>query len=442
MTEKYTWIKEQESGYQKPIALTNNWSWSLNDHLRRSFLYKHSQFETDNEDRVNRPFKNIITAIQDIRYRTEGFDVKDIELYVNNSETYHKSFLVKKFHEKWALENEMDTLIDDIVESSADYDLVLVKKGENAKPEIVDLLSLAFCDQTNILGGPFAIKHYFSPDELREMSDKGWGNNKNGATIDIETLIKLSEPKKSGDSFTNQNNTTPGKYIEIYEIHGTLPENWLNKREYDEEGKYVSQIQICAFYKNKDDKDIGVSLFSSIEPKLPFKKLVIHKVHGRAAGSGGIERLFEPQIWTNYGEIQMQEMLEIASKTFYKTTDPRFKTRNSLLNSENGQIFDLQEGKDINQIDTTPRNIVIFDNAVRQWQQHAELLGAAGDALQGQNPSSGTPFKLQELVTMEAKGLHNWRQGKIAVFMDEIYRDWILPHIKKELTKGKEFLAE
>src|SRR3990167_1824234 len=440
MENKYTWVKGEEAAYLKPIYLIDGWAWSMKDHLRRSFLYKNSQFELDNDDRDRRPFKNIVRPILNVQYRTEGFDVKDIELYVNDEDLYYQSLLVDKFHEKWALKHQIDTFIDDLIESYVDYGGALVKNVDEERPEVVNLLFLAFCDQTGILSGPFAIKHFFSPSELRDMADSGWGDKKNGATISLEALIKLSEPKKKQDN-NQQSNATPGKYIEIYEIHGDLPEKWL-KGNTEDEGKYAPQIQIIAYYKNKDDQDIGVTLFASKEPRLPFKFLARDKVYGRALGFGGIEELFEPQVWTNYGEIQMQGMLELASKTFFKTTDSRFKTRNNLIDSEHGQVFDLQEGRDIAQLDTTPRSINIFNNAVQLWENHARVLGAAGESLMGESPSAGTPFKLQELVTMEAKSLHHWRQGKMAVFVDEIYRDWVLPYIKKELVKDQNFFAE
>lgn len=435
----YDFVVEQKTAYNKPISVSDGWDWGMKEHLKRSFLYKNSQFERDNENRDKRPFKNIVRPILNIQYRTEGFDVKDIEIYVSNPEKYHKSFLTKKFHDKWALENQIDTFIDEVVESYVDYGGVLVRDlGEN-RPEVVDLRNIAFCDQTDILSGAFAIKHNLSPQQLREQ--KYWGDNKKGATVDIETLITLCEKEKSTNEVSGKKNPTPGKYIEIYEIHGTFPDNWLNKED-KEEGKYTNQIHIVAFYQDQSNNENGVSLFASRESELPFKFLARDKVSGRALGFGGVEELFESQVWTNYSEIQIREMLELASKTFYKTTDQRFKTRNQLINGDNGQVFDLQEGKDISQIDTTPRNLVVFNNALIQWEQHANRIGAAGEVLQGESPSAGTPFKLQELVTMEAKSLHNWRQGKIATFIDEIYRDWVIPHIYKEILKGKEFLSE
>lgn len=434
MTDIYSYVTTEESAFNQPINLVEGWSWNFKDHIRRSFLYKNSQFYEKNEDRKNRPFKNIVRPILNVHYRTEGFDVKDIELYVDDVKNYHKSFLVKKYHDQWARENEIDTFIDEVVESYVDYGAVLVKNVNGVRPEVVDLQTLAFCDQTDLLSGAFAIKHFFSPDQLRDMEKVGWGNSANGATIDIETLIGLAENSKSTD---NGDNKTPSKYLEIYEVHGQFEQKYLE----EESEKPVQMIQVIGYYKDQSGNKAGVTLFAKKE-KLPFKLLLRDKVFGRACGFGAIEELFEPQKWTNFNEVNIAEMLASASKTLYKTTDPSFKTRNNLANKENGDVLVLAEGKDIGQMDTSPRNLAVFDNAVKEWDLHAQIMGSAGDTLSGQAPSSGTPFKLQELVVSEAKGIHVYRQGKIATFIEEIYRDWILPYIAKDITKDKSFLAE
>ncbi len=102
----------------------------------------------------------------------------------------------------------------------------------------------------------------------------------------------------------------------------------------------------------------------------------------------------------------------------------------------------MQEGRRIEQINTYPRNIGVFNESVDRFWQHAQLVGAAPDPLTGDEPSSGTPFKLYEQQLIEGKGLHRYRQGKLAVFMDEIYRDWILPAFEKEVVKEQVFMQE
>ena len=84
-TNIYDFVTESVAGFLSPIEIAEGWSWSFKDFIRKSFLYKNSQFERENDNRDKRPFKNIIRPILNIQYRTEGFDVKDIELFVNSA---------------------------------------------------------------------------------------------------------------------------------------------------------------------------------------------------------------------------------------------------------------------------------------------------------------------------------------------------------------------
>ena len=69
-------------------------------------------------------------------------------------------------------------------------------------------------------------------------------------------------------------------------------------------------------------------------------------------------------------------------------------------------------------------------------------MAAAFDSILGKQPASGTPFKLQELVTAEAHGLHDYRRGQYAKWVEEVYRDWIIPYIARKIRTGVRFLSE
>ena len=426
----YDFIKKEQTAYEKPIKMEEGWDWSMKKHLRRSFLYLNSQFEDHNENRDLRPNKNIVLPIMNIQYRTEGFDVKDIELYADNPDEYFKSLLIKKFHYKWALENFIDTFIDDLVFSYCTYGGVLSRKTDIGKPEIIDLRSLAFCNQTSILDYPFCIKHNLSFSQLRKINEK-WGDDNYGATIDIESLITLV---RKNDNKKNE--------VEIYELHGTLPIEWLEDEldDSEESEKDVQQIQVVAFYKKEDGDEQGVTLFKHKEPTLPFKFLARDKIENRALGRGGVEELFEQQIWTNWNEIKITEMLDAASKTLHWSDDPSMKLKN-LNDMENNEVIPMQEGRKIQQLDTYPRNLQPFVQSLKELQETAQKIGSA-EGLSGETPSAGTPFKLYEAQQMEAKSMHKFRQGQLAVFMDEIYRDWVMPHLAKEIVKEQTFLSE
>lgn len=425
----FDYIQSEETAYAKPVQLTEGWSWSMKDHLNRSFLYMNSQFEEDNDNRTFRPFKNIVLPILNIQFRTEGFDVKDIQIYVDNADDYFKSLLIKKYHDTWAPLNEIDTFIDEVVESYGTYGGVLVRKTKSAKPKVIDLKSLAFCNQHDILNNPFAILHKMSFAKLRrEAKARGWGAD--GSDIDIEGLIELVKKDDKTE-------------VDIYEMHGSLPEEWLDDEEISGESKMdVNQIQIVAFYAKEDNKKQGVSLLRKRMPKSPFKSLKRDDIKNRALGRGGVEELFEDQTWTNWDTVKVTEMLDAASKTLFVSDDPTFKTRNNLTGVDNNEVLSVMEGKDIRQVDTYPRNLAVFNDSVDRFFEHAKLVGSASDPLIGETPSSGTPFKLYEAQQIEGRGMHQYRQGKLATFMDEIYRDWILPHLATEIVKEQKFMQE
>lgn len=438
----FSFIKQEEAAYAQPITVIDGWEWNMKEHIRLTTLYKNSQFSNGNTqaERDNKPFNNIIRPILNLQYRAEGFDVKDIVLYIDDTRAYFKSFLIKKYHDRWANDNEIDSFIDEMVESYCDYGGVLIKDVNDVKPIVVALSMLAFCDQTNMLSGPLAIKHFYSPDELMAMATKGWGDPKNGATITIEEAIVLSGMYKTPDSQSATQAKTPGKYTEVYEVHGMLPEAWLP--DGGDSDEYVRQMQIVLFYYDAKGEKQGVKLFAGRRKKSIFKQLLRDAIYGRALGLGGIEELFEAQVWTNDSEIKKLGMLEIASKVYFKTTDDAFAEKNQTLEGENGQVFVVSDGKDIGQLNTQPVNTPYFDTAIKAWQEHAQLIGGATDAILGQDPPSGTPFALQQLVTNQSQSLHTYRQGKLSTFFATVEREWILPWIVKDIANGKQFLAD
>lgn len=446
----YDLVVAEENAYNTiPVMVTENYEWSMPTHINTTVLYKNSHYITGKDD--NKPFKNIIRPILNLQYRAEGFDLKDIVLFVDDSDKYFMSFLVSKFHEKWARQNKIDTFIENIVESFVDFGGVLVKNVNQAHPEVVKLQSIAFCDQTDILGGPLALKHFFSPSQLLDMAKQGWGNTTKGATATLEEAILVSEEWKKQRATSDVKSKTPGKYVEVYEVHGYFPETWLEREDAttpmsavdgDPEMKFTPQMHIVMLTKLPNGNASGMTLFKGPEKESIFKLLLRDEIYGRALGLGGAEELFEPQVWVNYDIIRMKGLLDAAAKVLYQTDDATFAARNKTTDLDNGEILITEMGKTISQINTQPVNIVLFENAVKMWEEHAQQMGAANDAIMGEAPSAGTPFNLQELVTQEASSLHEYRKGKIAIFVDEIYKDWIIPAIVKEIENEQNFLAE
>lgn len=436
----FSFIKAQETAYALPITVIEGYDWSMKDHIRKTVLYKNGKFWTGADD-GERPSKNIVLPIMRLQYRTEGYDVKDVDLYVDSNEEYYKSFLVQQYHEDFAAEFELDEFIDEKVETYCDFGGVLVKDINQPSPDVVPWETVAFCDQTDFLSSPFGFRNYYSPSQILKMAPRHWGDAAYGADVTLEELTILASTKKSPDQDSSKKNDTPGQQIEVYDVYGDMPESWL--REDGAAGKYVLQMQIVAYYKNDNGEREHVTLFKAKLNELPFKLKLRDPIHGRALGIGGVEELFEPQTWVRYSDIALKDLLDAASKVVLLTNDPGFAERHpsGLKDLDNLEVVEIAEGKEVSQLDTRPVNFSLFEQKATEWTQHAQLMGGAPDPVLGESPSAGTPFKLQDLVVTEAHGIHDYRQGKLVAFMATIYRDWILPFITKEITAGKEFLS-
>ena len=436
-------VVAEENRYNSiPIQVTEGWDWNMKTHINETILYKYSQLTSGkNKGKADeKPVKNIIRPILNLAYRAEDIDVKDINIYVDDPSLYHLSLLVKKYHDDvFVIENDLDTFFDELKESKIDFGGGLSKYLYSPRPERVFLESIAFCDQTNLLAGVFTLKHDYTPAELLDMASFGWGDKAKGATATLEEVVELSKNSKHVIK-TGRTTITTSKNIEVYEIHGQMPLSFLE--EGGDENKYIGQLHIICFYNDTKDHKKGITLFKGKEKKLPFKFINRDQIYNRALGFGGAEELFEPQVWTNYSEIKKKEMLDAAAKTILKTTDTSFANRNKIMDMDNLEIAVLEEGKDIGQIDTFPRNFTLFEKAVNEWESHAQRMGSATDPLLGESPAAGTPFRLQERVVVEGKGIHEYRKGKYAKHIEEIYKDWILPYIVKKITQGTRFLSE
>jgi len=433
----FEYITTQEASFRTDrIPLTSSKSWNMREHTERCKNVANAWFNKgSNEDGV-RPYNDIVTPVIDVAFRSEGFDVKDIVPFVDSVKDYHLSFIIKKFHPQWARKYELDTFIDEVVENSIIYDLVLIKNINDRRPEVVNLETLAFCNQTDVMAGPICIKHNFTISELVEYKGK-WDSDK----IDMAILLSLEEKKVA--LADNQPAKTPSKNIEVYELRGHLPARWC--KEDAEMFTYSPQMHVVCYYTGENGNKEGITLYKGVDKALSenFKALKIDTVRskGRACGRSIVERLFEPQVWNNYAGIRLKEMLD-GAVNLLQTESEEFGNQ-KISSLKNNTILKHEQGKPITRIDMNLQNVPALQNFQALQESNARTLGSASDASLGKNPVSGTPFALQSLIVQQGDGIHEYRKGKIATFFaDVLYRDWILKWMIADINEGKTFSEE
>lgn len=436
----YEWVKSEETNFETDrIQVGSNWWWNFREHVQLIFHLKNSQFYTGDNNWL-RAFKNIMEPMLNLAYWTEDIEVKDVVFFIENTDSRVLSFLVKKYHDEvYVREHDLDTLFDEITESDLDYGGVLVQKGK-ARPEVLPLNSVAFADQTDIMGGPIAFKHHFAPDKLRQMKKIGWGDERNGATISLDDLCTLaSYEKEATGTLSEKTNKVPGKTIEVYVVRGNLPKHYLND---DDDQDTCNQVQVIAFYTDKEKKRSGVTLYRKEDYSESVKFHTSKKVYGRALGRGVGESLLHPQVWTNFLTIHKTQMLEAGAKVPLVTDDEAFVNKNQVQDMENLEVMKVAEGRTVRQVPTAATaNIQLYKNSIDEWYGQAQLTGSAFDPILGKEATAGTTFRGQERTVAQGRGIHDRRRGQRAKFIEEIYRSYIIPDIVREIMKGKTFMA-
>ena len=428
----YQYILREEKEFQTGpgVPVVDGWDFKMHEHIRLTTLYKYGQLSTGKTD--DKPVENIILPILNVAYRLEDINIKDIKIYVDDKNLFHKSFVIRKFHDRWARKFDIDTFLDNLKTSWIDFGLSLVKNRKN-HPESVPLQRLAFCDQTDILSGPICEKHMFSPDQLQEMAGRWYADK-------IEEAIVLARAEKANSQVQGQKQKTPGKYIEVYELHGTLREDWL--KDDGDPYKYTKQIHIVTYYQTENGEQEGITLYKGPESKSIYDASKRDEIHGRACGYGGGEELFEPQVWHTYSLIQLKEMLDIASLMIIKTTDAGLAKRQKITDLVKGEMLEVATGEDASQLQMSPINWTAFKDWQNDRKLSAQTQGSANDPQLGVEPKSGTAMGLQRTTIAQGQGIHEYRKGIISTYVVRLYRNWFLQYLIDEINKGDEWMEE
>ncbi len=430
------YITSEENAWKTTrIPLTGSKDWNMSEHIERCTNVANAWFHSGKNDGT-RPYDDIVTPIINVAFRTEGFDVKDIVPYVDDVNESYKSFIIKKLHPQWARKMELDTLIDDVVETSVIYDLVLMKDVNSVRPEVVDLKTIAFCDQTDVLAGPICLKHQYTIAEMVSFKGK-WDDDK------INQAIIQSSEEKTVSTANDQVAKTPSKYITVYELRGMMPEYWL--KEDGEMHDYVNQMHLVCYYHDATGNKQGITLYKGEDKPLTdtFKALKIDRIRskGRACGRSIVESLFEPQVWNNYAGIKLKKMLDSAVNLVI--TDSDELANQKLTELKDNTILKQNKGDTTMRLDGQLQNLPAFQNYQIKQENSARNIGSASELALGNTPASGTPLGTTEIVHTEGVGIHEYRQGKIATFFaDVLYRDWILGYLVKEINTGVKFSEE
>jgi hypothetical protein len=443
----YDFVSEQRDSYRSDtVEITDGYEFSQHETLRTIELYHNSKFLSGNTDSLGRekPFYNICKFRVNVAVRATDLDTKDVQIQSDRitKTSYAESFLLNLKNRNWMRRSNFAPFLNKFGHTRAKYGGVIVKKTERDGElgiHVVPWLDI-ITDQIDIRSGVKIERHYYTPAELKTNAPKNWDN-----IDDAISAAQKSREAQAADADTKENKT-PGDYIEVWEVHGVLPTRYFAgtngyAEDYGEDNEYERQMHVIVLDESDKEKIKGVTLYAGIEDEDPYKYLAYEQVDGRGLGVGVVEDLFEAQVWTNYTEKQKKDMLDLAGKIIFQTTDQNIAAKNILTDLENGAIVTTSMNTVLSQVNNAPVSFAALEKVLADWNTQAERVSSTPPAITGESMPSGQPFRLGAMLNAEAGSLFEYRREEAGLFLQEIYFDWILPFLVKQIKKDKDLTA-
>lgn len=400
-------VTELLSGYQNnEIEIVDGLNFNQYQTLRTIEFYHNSKYLFGQYDELGRekPFYNINRFRLNVAVRATDFDTKDFILEPDREGDSTRVMLLREAFKDWTREVNFAKTLNEATYSRAKYGGVLLKK-EKSNPLQIDVVDWrnVIMDPIDGVDGTMIEIHYMTPAKLKK---KGW------YTDEVKQLLTTERKNAIGDS-----SKSSSKAVRTLEIYGEFEEDDYELHKYI----WIEGTEEPVFKEKVKEK--------------PYKYIAWEVMPGRALGWGVLEDGFEAQVWTNDAVLKERDLVDHASKIFYKTNDESIED-NVLTGLDNGHILHLSDGKDFSQVNQVPSTLPAINNLIQKWDAQYERVSNTFDSVTGQTMPSRTPFRTTALLQQQGESMFTYRQEEFGIFMTEVMYDWILPFLIKRLNNG------
>lgn len=407
------------------IELREGLTHNAHDTLRMCDFYSNSKYLDGNQDALGRekPFFNIVNFRVTLAKVATDLDIKDIRIEADKPEHWIKSFLLQKEAYEWMKKTNYGVSLNERGYARPKYGGVAVKKRMEKGELYIDTVKFKnfVFDQVDFEDGVKIEKHFMTPVEMLRK-ENSWENVR-------EAIEDTADARKKNDDVEEQFTVDR---IEVWEVHGQFPKSYYLEatgKEWEEEDEWVYSRQVYFLCPELDD----MILFVDEEKEDPYKFLPWETVEGRSLGRGVIEEAEEAQVWVNDLTINEKNAMDLASRVMLKTNAPNLSE--NVLEADNGKIWELNEGEDISKLELTPASLGHIQNIIERWGNAVDKNTSTYDANTGEQPPSGTPYSQTALLNQVASRPFDYRREEWGLFEEEIWTDWVIPHLIKKLKK-------
>lgn len=434
-------VRQMENDYiQGSTQLSKYVNHSMYETINIIDAYVNSKHLTGEQDSLGRdkPFFNIVNAAINVTFRATDQDRGHIKIRASESGDWLNSFLATIHLQDWMRREMFGTFLNKWGRTLATYGSAVVKFVEDSDGLHISIINWQdmICDSVDFNANPKIEVLELTPAQLKQrIKTHGYTAAAVKGLLDAiterETLNKQRKDNKTG-------------YIKLYEVHGLFPKSYLTGKKYHEE-TYVQQMHVISFIGKRDGRSTeydDYTLFSGEEETDPYMITSLLEVDGRTLSIGPVENLFQAQWMTNHSMKTVKDTLDIGSRLVFQTADSRFVGRNVLANIESGDILIHNFNMPLTQVATAKPDVTSMLNYGLQWKQLGNEINGISEAMLGQQPKSGTAWRLQESVLTESYSLFEIMTENKGLDLEKMLRTRIIPYIKrKHLNNADEIAA-
>lgn len=429
-------VKERENTYINGYANISQYvNYSQYETISTIEAYLNSKHISGATDALGRekPFFNIVTAVSNIWMRATDIDRKNIRFRATKQSEVIPVFLANCILQNWMREVNFGAFLNNWGRTLARYGSAVTKFVEKDGSLITEVVpwNKLITDQIDFQSNVKIFKFYLTPAQLRL--------NKSYNQESVESLLQSVQSRKT---IGNQTIDTLSDYIELYEVQGNLPLSMITGNEKDDD-TYCDQIHIISYSgtSNKNTTDDDFTLYSGKLKKQQYHKADLIKEDGRALGIGAVEHLFQSQWMANHSVKLYKDQMELVSKVILQTADKNYAGRNALTNIENGDIMIHEANSPLTQINNQGHDLTSITNFMVQWQNQAKEITSTPDAISGGTMPSGTAYRQVAILNQESHSLFEYMTENKGLALEEMFREWIIPYVRKQLNNKEEIVA-
>lgn len=389
-----------QSHYDSSISLSEGLNFSLKKTVQRIEYITNSEYLSGKLDENGRekPFYNIADYRLNVAVTATDFDTKDIQI-VSDTADYVRSMLLQKEVHYWMKDTHFSQTLNRMIETRAKYGWLMVKKivkGDELMIETIDPRNVVI-NQVDPLANPIKEIHDISRYDLSKKRE-AW------ETDVVDAMLETDEEK-----------------FKVFEITGYMPNSV--------DGGDQNQYSLYRYVITSEDE----ILYSEELDELPYDYVDWKNTQGRV-GRGVIEDIFEAQTWTNEVKLMEREATIMASKTGFITNDPNIINDN-VRELDNGFILNVQDGKQMNQLNTMTNALPAFDRLKQDWDEQAERVTSTFAAVTGETMPSSTPFRSVALQNQSGNSVFGYRREEMGIFLKRVFENWVIPFLAKSINR-------